>query len=230
MLAAKSLKSHGFAGESIDKFIAAMKEGEETAVEEEVAPAEEVAPVEETTEEKGAVADEIDAEEVMEQKWENLDALWEIMGAFVDVYMDEATSVDAFSTLLNEVSDLIKQLADAGTGVDDDAAKAIAKTIKLSLGLDAEKGLAIIVSKIGSRKVAGKAVLEGGESPSIEDGEIAPEVEPTPSEEATGEEEEGGVSEVRALLITRGILREATGGDQGVLTIINRHLEARGAK
>lgn len=230
MLAAKSLKSHGFAEDAVSKFMTAMKEGEET---DEVTDGEldaALADVEETTEEKGAVADEIAADEVMEQKWANMDALWEIMGAFCDVYMDEGTSVDAFSTLLNEVSDLIKQLADAGTGADDDeGAKAIAKTIKLSLGEDAEKGLAVIASKIGSRKVAGKAVLEGGESPSIEDGEIAPEVEPTPSE-ATGEEEEGGVSEVRALLITRGILREATGGDQSVLTIINRHLEARGSK
>ena len=221
MLAAKSLKSHGFAEDAVSKFMTSMKEGEEVVV-----PAEEVAPVEE----KGEVADEIAADEVMEQKWENMDALWEIIGAFCDVYMDENTSVDAFSTLLNEVSDLIKQLADAGTGADDnDAAKAIAKTIKLSLGEDAEKGLALIASKIGSRKVAGKAVLEGGESPSIEDGEIAPEVEPTPSE-ATGEEVEGGASEVRALLITRGILRDATHGDQSVLSIINRHLEVRGAK
>lgn len=230
MLGAKSLKSHGFAEASIEKFMSLMKDTH-TEVEEEEAPAEEVvapaeeAPVVEAPEEKGEVADAVAAEEVIEQKWENMDALWEIMGAFCDVYMDENTPVDAFSSLLNETAELIKALAAQGVvAEDEESAKAIAKTIRKSFGIDAEKGLAIIASKIGSRSVAGKAVLEGEETPSIQDGDDAPEVEPTPNEEG------GDVSEVRGLLIARGILREATGGDQAVLTIINRHLQARGVK
>jgi len=242
MLAAKSLKTHGFAEDVVSKFITAMKEGEEQTAEvvadapvEEVVPAEEVAPAEvvaETTEEKGAVADEIAADEVIEQKWENMDALWEIMGAFCDVYMDENTPVEAFADLLKEVADLISQLADQGTGMDDDdQAKALRALIAKSFGIDAQKGIAMIESKIGSRSVAGKAVFAGSETTSSKDGEIATEDEPTPSEETTtGEEESEGMTEVRAMLITRGILREATAGDQGVLSILNRHLEARGQK
>lgn len=71
-----------------------------------------------TTEEaaKGAVADQITAEDMWEQKWQNLDKVCEIINAFMDVYLKEETPVADFPTLVTELSQLI-----AGLGATEPA-------------------------------------------------------------------------------------------------------------
>lgn len=83
----------------------------------------------EEIEQKGAVADELSSEEMYEQKCVKLDGIFDIIYAFVDVYMDEATPVDQFDTLLTEMIGLLQAPpADA-----DPAAKSeIFKRSKLS--------------------------------------------------------------------------------------------------
>jgi len=64
---------------------------------------------------KGAIADEIDAEEMYEMKCEKAEAVYEIFSAFYTTYFDEETSVDSFKTLVSEAAGLLQAVADADT-------------------------------------------------------------------------------------------------------------------
>jgi len=70
------------------------------------------------TEEKGEVADEMSDMDEMEKKWNNMEAVYDIFGAFARVYYDEETPAGDFSKLLKETGELF--IAHAGGG---DAAK-----------------------------------------------------------------------------------------------------------
>jgi len=61
---------------------------------------------------KGAVADELTAEEMLDAKYENWCDVMEVINAFGCVYFDQNTPVDAFQTLLTETVDLLQQVAD----------------------------------------------------------------------------------------------------------------------
>jgi HK97 family phage prohead protease len=73
----------------------------------------------EVTHIKGAVADELAAEQAWEMKCDNMEDVFEIFYAFCDVYYDPATSVNDFTDLLNECVSLLQQVA-AGTYSDPD--------------------------------------------------------------------------------------------------------------
>lgn len=62
---------------------------------------------------KGAVSDELNREEVYEQKYAKLDEFFEVIYAFVNVYLDEATTVDQFDGLLSETIALLQNLPTA---------------------------------------------------------------------------------------------------------------------
>lgn len=68
---------------------------------------------------KGAIADEINAEEVIEQKYANWQEMCEIISALWTVYFDDDTSVDSFGNLLTEAIGLLQTLA-ANNGASDD--------------------------------------------------------------------------------------------------------------
>lgn len=74
--------------------------------------------------EKGAVADELAESEMNEAKYANLDEFFEIIWAFVDVYMDPAVSVDQFATLVAELITLLQTPANLN---DDATQMSIAK-------------------------------------------------------------------------------------------------------
>ncbi len=78
------------------------------------------------TVEKGEVEDELGEMDDREKKWNNLDEVHEIFGAFMRVYMDSETSVGDFSKLLKETGELFIKKAGGG----DDAKKAVAEYIK----------------------------------------------------------------------------------------------------
>lgn len=63
-------------------------------------------------EEKGAVADELTAEQTYEEKAKNMRQIWDIMYAFCDVYFDEKTDMNDFDTLLTETIGLMQNIVD----------------------------------------------------------------------------------------------------------------------
>lgn len=65
---------------------------------------------------KGAVQDELDAEEAYEAKWDQLDPICEALNAFFDVYLDEETTPDQFATLVNELATILQGIANGNTG------------------------------------------------------------------------------------------------------------------
>jgi len=105
---------------------------------------------------KGAVADEIAAEEAWEQKWANMQNFWDVIYAFCDVYYDQNTSVDDFSMLLNETVGLLKEVADGSYVApdpedapaegedDDDEVLEYSVSNALKKGVDHEKVKALI--------------------------------------------------------------------------------------
>lgn len=84
----------------------------------------ETAKTEEETQEKGAVADELNENEIQEAKYNNLDEFFEVIWAFVDVYMDPAVPVDQFETLVAELITLLQTPANLN---DDATQMSIAK-------------------------------------------------------------------------------------------------------
>lgn len=74
----------------------------------------------EETKEKGAVADQMNAEETWEKKWGYIDEVYEIIGAFFDVYLNEQTPVDDFGKLLTETAGLLAELAKNPVSEDDE--------------------------------------------------------------------------------------------------------------
>ncbi len=229
MLAAKALTDKGVAQDRATEIVAKFLELKETE-----APAE-----------KGPVSDEIDAEEAYEAKWEKMDEFFEVVGAVCDVYFDENTPVEAFPAIMLEASGLIAALAQ-NDGADDDEEQSVqmaafASLVKKSIGIDSKKALATLIEKVGARHSAATkealqkakdhmdeasamlgGMIEG--STSTEDGADAAADEPADEKQIEAVE---GKDAARALLEVRGVLRERAGGDNLVLSIINRHLAGR---
>jgi len=74
----------------------------------------EVTPGEETKE-KGAVADEVNLQDMWDQKWDNLEKVCDVIDAFFNVYLDEKTSVDQFAPLLKEMTTILLGIIPADT-------------------------------------------------------------------------------------------------------------------
>ncbi len=78
---------------------------------------------------KGAVQDELDAEQSYEDKSDNMEDAYEVWWAFCDVYFDENTPAEDFTKLLAETITILGTIAD-GTYVDpDDDTKQIAPKV-----------------------------------------------------------------------------------------------------
>jgi len=60
---------------------------------------------------KGAVADQLSAEEMMEKKYAYMREIWEIMYAFCDVYCDAKTPVEDVGKLVSETAQLLMEWA-----------------------------------------------------------------------------------------------------------------------
>lgn len=176
-------------------------------------------------EEKGAIADELNAEEAYEKKWENLDDLCDLINAFFDVYLDEATPVDQFPTLLKELGDLIGQLA-AGTLPDADEEPAGGPT-EASLNTGSIAKARATAKEIISRAAVevmrtNTATQKDGVVPVIKREGV--EREQTPSGEAAKERSihagsEAAITALRAWNADRAALRE-------IATLVGSALEA----
>lgn len=133
------------------------------------------------TEEKGAVADELSAEEAMEQKYKNTDPMWDVIYAFCHVYFDEKTAVADFGKLLGETVTILTSIADGTYAGADETKGAILKAIK----------------SVSKEKVVALQSILRKEEGSKGDSEPAPAAEVTPPAEATPAK---GVLEARAVL------------------------------
>lgn len=96
--------------------------------------------------EKGAVADELNAEEIAELKWEKWSEISEVLSAFWQVFFDEATPVTDFKKLLGEVITLLGTVQ-ANDGADDDASEGV---VSMAMGTEQAKLFAEKISKIFS--------------------------------------------------------------------------------
>lgn len=79
---------------------------------------------------KGAVSDQLTAEEIWEEKYKKWNGICDILSAFWTVFFDENTPVENFNPLLNETITLLQELADSDSTLADeeDEEKALVKT------------------------------------------------------------------------------------------------------
>jgi HK97 family phage prohead protease len=230
MLAVKGFTDKGIAAEVVEKFLETLAKNDEAE------------PTVADDAEKGAVSDELDAEEEAEMKWDMLDGVFDIFNAFLDVYLDPQTPSATMPQLLLEVASLLTEYAQNPTDDDGDEQNeaqtaALRKLVRKSIG--GAKGKEFL-AKIGARHSAEttKSMQEAKDhmdqasavlgalldDASTEDGGDAGD-EPEPAD--AGDKAVGGIGDARALLEIRGVLRDRTAGDQRVLSIINRTLAVR---
>lgn len=89
--------------------------------------------------EKGEVQDVIDTRDTMEQKYENLDSVWEVISAFCEAYCNEATPVADFQKMLLETVAILTKVAN---GEETEAPEASETTVSAFTAY-AEKKLSI---------------------------------------------------------------------------------------
>ena len=191
---------------------------------------------------KGAVSDEINAEEAAELKWDKWDEFTEIIGALWTVYFDENTSVDAFPALLLETAQLITDFANDGApseDEEDDQNEAITAGLKIALKKAVTKEAArLFVIKVGAQhsaatKDAISTAIDHMQNATTVLTNLVGESGTEDDKEGKGVEEDaaevGGIEEVRALLITRDLLRVQESAPRSALGVVNALLKEREA-
>lgn len=98
--------------------------------------------------EKGEIANELNAEEQFELKYEKWDEFCDIISAFWTVYFDEATPVDNFSTLLDEVIVLLQALS-ASNGVEPGEEEVMAGLVGKAITPETTKAFITFMAKSG---------------------------------------------------------------------------------
>lgn len=195
---------------------------------------------------KGAVADELDAEEVAELKWENWHEFCEIISALWTVYFNDASKVEDFSMLLNEAITLMQDLtADGNTPTEEQTASmkqllTSAKTAEnVSAFVDAMKEgrtlsgstLKAIDASIESMKNS-ITVLEGLKNASAENGDGAEKGNSTATNVEVIKEANDNKNEIRLSVeefrVIQSSLRTNDRANETALSLVNRHLANRG--
>lgn len=77
-------------------------------------------------EQKGAIGEEVSAQDMWEQKWQKLNPILDVIDALLNVYLDDKTPVADFEKLLEETIAILKALVPTGTASAAEIAKAIA--------------------------------------------------------------------------------------------------------
>lgn len=118
----------------------AQPEAEKPAEETPAAPATE-------EKEKGAVADEISAQEAWDQKWKNLSPFFDVVDSFLNVYLDENTGVDQFGPLLAETAGLLNELAGGAAATEGE--KGVKSAITEKSGTEIVAAIKTAIKKYG---------------------------------------------------------------------------------
>lgn len=204
---------------------------------------------------KGAVAEELNAEEMWEEKYKNWCEVMDIINAFGSVYFNENTTVANFANLLSETADLLQALADGG--VEDTEAKSI---VHIAMGTDEAKSFTVekagaVLSNKNKELIKGAiSNMEGGvtalkellasteEEKSVEEApvsdevveEVVPVVEeevvtvPTEAVQDTGSVEGAVTLTYKDIMIdVQTLLRTNDKTNEAVLGIVNRFLKGQ---
>lgn len=201
---------------------------------------------------KGAVADELTADQMWELKRQQMRKVYDVMDAFINVYFEEETPVDAFGSLLSETIGLLGSLA--GT-----EAKA-AETVKAFIGACREKKFAMTIEKEGrvlsdkNKKIVNDAIAKTSEAvaaleelltatePQGDESKSAPEegegkVEPEPSKVEAEEKQRSKAArfetEMKSLddfVAVRRVLRTVDNVIGDSLVRINQRIRERSQK
>lgn len=192
--------------------------------------------------EKGAVTDEMNAEEVWESKWKNWEEVQDIISALWKVYFDEATPVENFGALLAETITLLQAIpnevpADTAetdaikTAILPENTKAFADFMAKSGRTLSKKTLDNISKAITSMKDA-TTVLEELTAASSENQDGNGDDSSAESEEVdeTPLEEKGIVFSNEDMVIIRQTLVAKDKTNELALSIVNNYMKSVGIK
>lgn len=174
---------------------------------------EEPAPVAE--EGKGALADEMTSEQTMEAKYEKLNGLWDKFDAFCNVYMDEATPVEAFDGLIKELVALLQ----GGTPAEAEKgaiAKATENKERKQSGQNAAFKIAIATANKAIAAIEGLKGASTGSDGEQQGGTPAPEKKVVASGVPANKEE------AKDFLVARDTLKEVAEMIGGSLERMNK--------
>lgn len=195
--------------------------------------------------EKGAVADEISAEEMWEAKYENWREVMDIINAFGAVYFKEETGVAEFSALLSETADLLQNVAD---GIDVEGETKIAKMfgseeVKGFVAPTEEKAGAVLSTK--NKELINNAVasmeggvtalkellasVDGGEEKAVEVKEEVVDTTDAPVEGGSVEDTTVKLNVNDVMKDVQALLRANDKTNETVLGIVNRFIATKEA-
>lgn len=189
--------------------------------------------------EKGAVSDELTAEQVLEQKYNNLGQCWDIMYAFMDVYLDDAQSVDSFASLLTETLGLLNGLTgntSAALGASVSETKALiekanlkdgGKTFIQKMGAAHSAATKKTVAEAIDHNSASTALLKNMLESGDDDGDADEPAGDEPDNDSADDEK--GVKELRSLLDARNLIRKGDTAQRTALNLVNNLIEQKRA-
>jgi len=196
-------------------------------------------------EEKGAVADQLTAEQIMEMKYTNLRAVWDVVYAFCDVYLQEEKTVDDFATLLSETAEILKTIADGGSVAGKSALSKqfeeigalrlkgealmteARKTFMLSEGFETDEKAGRVLSEKNKNLIKSAVGKLDETSQVLKDLVASVESEAEPEEKAATHKQSG---EVDGLKEAQKVLRSVATILQGSLRNVNEEIEKKVAK
>ncbi len=194
--------------------------------------------------EKGEVANVLTEQEIMEQKYENLDEVFNVVYAFASVYCDPNTSVNDFGTLLEETVGLLSTLA-SGAGQKDlelYSKQLVKASVEAGKGTEyratmlakegrtlSTKTLEKITAAVESMKTASThletLVADSAKDKSVEEIPADP-IPPAPVENVDNEEGTLKSLAVAILESVQGQLRVADKHNESNLKLVNEAIEA----
>ncbi len=153
---------------------------------------------------KGAVADQVNAIEMREQKWANYMEICEALDAFCTVYFDDNTPVADFSKLLTETIGILQSIAG---GQNTEAGE---KTVKILNGRKAVTIKQSILAVVRNHLALGSIELSDGNGGADDNGTKKLKVELS-----------GAVKEVNGFIESRELLRTIDKSIEKVLQQFN---------
>lgn len=149
---------------------------------------------------KGAVSDELDAEEAMEQKWEKMNQVWDAFSALCTVYFDENSAVESFGKLLTETIGILQKVVESG-GVDDETKAKQLEATKMIAGKLFERFEMKVGAKYSAetKKAIAKAMEHSKNSISVLEGLLNEEANSTNDGKGLNADERSVNGEQRAI-------------------------------
>jgi hypothetical protein len=185
---------------------------------------------------KGAVADEMLEDEVLQKKYQNLDRAYSVFYAFTAAYMDESVAVEDFEKLLDEAVALMKDVEAEVKGKL--APHYVFKSGRAISAKNKEKLSAIVKALEDHHTEHGKSIDDvtaalkefissgdGGEETSKPDGKAAAAEVPELKVEHLGSNGKKQASELETYLFSQRLARQVKTAAEGALRQINQKIK-----